>query len=343
MIFINSGSCVAYANQKCVEALGYSKEEFYAPDFNFLSLIAPESRDLAADSFDRGKQGEETGTHEYTMLTKDGRKIETIISSCTIEFEKGRALLGTVTDITERKAMEERIIELYKKEKQQRETLQEEAKTRGMFIDVLAHELRTPLTPVLASTGMLKDITDGKTNDIQKKLIDNIYSSADTLAKRLEELLDLARYSRGTFKLNVQPTDLNQFIKEVITRFRPSLQFKKQYLVEEIYPDLPLAGIDASRLEQVIINLLSNASKFSQDRETILFRVNMEDYRLQVDVRDSGIGIPSESQARLFQPYHRVEQDRPAIPGIRPGPGSSQTDRRSAWRKNLAGQRTGKG
>ena len=185
-----------------------------------------------------------------------------------------------------------------------------------MFIDVLAHELRTPLTPVLASTGMLKDLTGRQTDDIRKKLTNNIYNSTQTLAARLEELLDLARYSRGTFKLNIKPIELNQFIEGALTRFKPSLEQRGQKLIEEIPENLPEAEIDASRLEQVIINLLSNASKFSKDQGTILFRVMIDDCNLQIDVKDSGIGIPLEAQDRLFQPYHRIEQDRQQFPGL---------------------------
>jgi PAS domain S-box-containing protein len=219
-------------------------------------------------------------------------------------------------DITERKEMEERIVDLYRKEKAERQELQEEAKARGLFIDVLAHELRTPLTPILASTGMLKDFTGGQINPIQKKLTDNIYNSTQTLAKRLEELLDLARYSRGTFNLNIQPTDLSQFIEGVLARFKPSLQHKCQTLLEELPESLPEAELDASRLEQVIINLLSNACKFSPEKDTVLFRVSLENRAFQVDVQDNGIGIPYDSQESLFQPYHRVEQDRQQFPGL---------------------------
>jgi signal transduction histidine kinase len=84
----------------------------------------------------------------------------------------------------------------------------------------------------------------------------------------------------------------------------------------EIPGSLPAAAIDASRLEQVIINLLSNASKFSGDHGTVDVRVTADNQELQMDITDYGIGISPDLQDRLFQPYHRVEQDRQQFPGL---------------------------
>jgi PAS domain S-box-containing protein len=261
--------------------------------------------------------GNPKGLARERYYRKKNGDIFWVVLSIREVVDKGQVeyLIMNWVDITERKRQDEQIVALYEKEKQQRETLQEEARVRGMFIDVLAHELRTPLTPILASTCMLKDLTAGKTSEIQKKLIDNIFISTETLSRRLEELLELARYSRGTFTLNIEPVDLDRYIEGVITRFKPSLIQKGQHLVREIPEKLPEADIDPSRLEQVIINLLSNASKFSQKEGTILLRVTEDTQQLQVDVKDYGIGIPLALQSRLFQPYHRVEQDR-QLPGL---------------------------
>jgi PAS domain S-box-containing protein len=262
---------------------------------------------LSRDSYER----------ERCYRKKNGELFWVVISIRKVLDENGiKYFVSNWVDITERKKMEEQIVALYEKEKQQRELLQEEAKVRGMFIDVLAHELRTPLTPILASTSMLRDLTDSRDDKIRRKLTDNILNSTQTLVRRLEELLELARYSRGTFTLNLQPVDLGFFIEEVITRFKPSLALRDQRLIEELSADLPVAEIDTSRLEQVIVNLLSNASKFSPESGVIRVSVTADGHELRMNVTDYGIGIPPELQGRLFQPYHRVEQDRQQFPGL---------------------------
>lgn len=106
MIFINSKGKVLYANKKCEEIMGYKREEFYSPDFNFLCLIAPESRDIVQESFRKHINGKEIAPFEYSLIKKDGKKIETIITTKLINFREERVILGIVTDITERKQAE---------------------------------------------------------------------------------------------------------------------------------------------------------------------------------------------------------------------------------------------
>jgi PAS domain S-box-containing protein len=112
MIFINQKGKVVYANQKGEEEMGYTKEEFYSPDFDFFSLIAPESIDLVKKSFSRHKKDEEVPSYEYTLITRGGKRIEAINTTKMISYGGEPAILGIVTDITERKHAEEEIKEL---------------------------------------------------------------------------------------------------------------------------------------------------------------------------------------------------------------------------------------
>ena len=109
MIFINQKGRVVYANEKSAEVLGYTREEFYAPDFDFRILIAPESLEKVKSAFARHMKGEDIEPYDYALLTKDGKKIEVIITSKLIDYEGDRAILGIVTDITERKQAEEQL------------------------------------------------------------------------------------------------------------------------------------------------------------------------------------------------------------------------------------------
>ncbi len=106
MIFINRGGKVVYANRKCEEIMGYTREEFLAPDFDYLSLIAPKSIDLVRANFQRHLNGEEIEPYEYTLISKSNKKIEAIITSKLIYYGGEPALLGIVTDISERKQAE---------------------------------------------------------------------------------------------------------------------------------------------------------------------------------------------------------------------------------------------
>ncbi|MFW0859488.1 MAG: response regulator [Dehalococcoidia bacterium] len=117
-------------------------------------------------------------------------------------------------NITERKILEGKLKELYETEKGAREELEEEARIRDRFINILAHEMRTPLTPLLISAGMLKDALSFNHQSTQFKLSNNILNSAQATVFRLDELLDLARFSAGTFTLNLQPLDTMGFLEK---------------------------------------------------------------------------------------------------------------------------------
>jgi signal transduction histidine kinase len=205
---------------------------------------------------------------------------------------------------------DEKIKALYEQEKAHRRELEEEAKARTQFINILAHELRTPLTPILISVEMVKEILSSDKSSLQYKMVSNAFTSAEILRARLEELLDLARFSRGAFKLNIKPIEPSEFLEISASRYKPALEQRRQQLILDIKPCLPKVEIDQSRLEQVVINLLSNAGKYSPENSKITFRVIQEGKNILVEVRDEGIGIPPEELVNLFKPYHRVEKDK---------------------------------
>jgi PAS domain S-box-containing protein len=110
MIFINYNGNVVYVNEKCEEQMGYIKEEFYSSDFNFLKITAPESVELLKEMFSKHTRGEEVPAYEYTVLAKHGKRIDVIITTKLIPYENGKAILGIITDISERKRAEESLL-----------------------------------------------------------------------------------------------------------------------------------------------------------------------------------------------------------------------------------------
>ncbi|MFQ5752556.1 MAG: PAS domain S-box protein, partial [bacterium] len=186
MIFINKKGRIVYANKMCEEIMGYTRAEFYSPDFNFLTLIAPESIDLVKKNFSLHLRDQEVTPYEYTLITKEGNRVEGIHTTKLLNYEGENAILGIITDITERKRAEEAL----KKSEEKYRTLFEESKDAvffstpgGKFIDIntagielfgyaskeeilqidIAHDLygnpqeREVIKQILAEKGFIKD------------------------------------------------------------------------------------------------------------------------------------------------------------------------------------------
>ncbi|GEM_PF-2622000 len=179
MIFINCLNHIAYANQRCEEVLGYTREEFYAPNFDFLTLIAPESRELVRRNFQRHMAGEDIGPYEYVLLTRDGNPIDVIVSTKLIKYEWNSAILGIITDISEIKQVEQALRE-------------SEAQLKSIFENTVIGIYRTsPNGKILMANPVLIRMLG--------------YSSFEELAQRnLEEDGFDADYPRSIFKEKIE-------------------------------------------------------------------------------------------------------------------------------------------
>ena len=225
-------------------------------------------------------------------------------------------IVSLCRNVTQRKQAEEKLERLYQKEKHLRQELQDEAKARGMFIDILAHELRTPLTPITVCSAMLQEMVSSHDLGIEKKLVENMFNGTQALARRIEELLDLGNFSRGTFTLRKQPVNVTDLVSKTAARFKPLAEQQSRQFILEIQDGLPVIEADPARLEQVLANLLSNAVKYSPQKSTITLKAGKTDSHIVIEVHDEGKGITSEEQKKLFDPYHRVMQDTQKLPGI---------------------------
>jgi signal transduction histidine kinase len=216
-------------------------------------------------------------------------------------------------DITDGIEAEAKLRALYEDEKKWRHELEAEVRKRIEFTRALVHELKTPLTPILFSSELL--VSELK-EEPWLSVARNIHRGANNLNNRIDELLDLARVEIGSLQLNPKLVDAVQLLKNVADYVESLIAKNHQHLVRDIPTYLPQLWADEDRLQQIMLNLLINASKFNPEGGTITLAAREEDKSLVVEVKDTGPGIPKKEQERIFQPYQRRITDRERLGGL---------------------------
>jgi|APSaa5957512622_1039677.scaffolds.fasta_scaffold04839_4 PAS domain S-box-containing protein len=312
---VDTNGRFTYVNRSWRETLGYKPEEISG--LSYMDIVHPESRKDCINRFGKLLTGEPLTRMEAAFITKDGNKV-IVNGSANCRFVEGKpvAIRAILRDITRRRNIEAELTELYKSEKREREELQKESKARSNFIKVLAHELRTPLTPLIASAGLLEEMFQFKPKAMEYRLSHVLHSGAQNLSRRLNELLDLARFESGNMNIHARACDPKPSILKVYAEFVVKAAKHEQTLLLEMPDRLPTIVADKPRLERVLSNLISNAIRFSKEKEKIHVRVKRKENELIIDVQHQGEGFSPEEQARIFEAYHRVEQDRQKFPGL---------------------------
>lgn len=174
------------------------------------------------------------------------------------------------------------------------------------FLAHISHEFRTPLSGLIASIELLRDEIGSLSPVEVDELLNSIYLSASGMKALVDNLLESVNIEAGHFTIHRRSTDLNQVFADVIRMMQPLLDRRKQLLSLTEPFQLPPVNADPTRLTQVMINLLSNASKYSPLEGTIDLTLRQHGDALQIAVADRGPGIPPEERAELFKRFVRL-------------------------------------
>ncbi len=303
MVFeIDKEGFLTFVNRNSFNMFGYTPEDF-AKGINILQMFVLEDRSKVGKQIEQVLQGEHQGPKEYRALKKDGSVFPVLVEFSPIVYEgESVGLRGITIDITQQKQMAEKLRELYQREGKLRRELEKKIKERAEFTWMLVHELKTPLTPVLNSSELL--VNELK-EEILLRLARSVYRGANNLNKRVNELLDLAKEEMGILQLRPGPVEPRQLLQKIVEDIALVVSRHEQRLFLELPPSLPTIWADEDRLQQIVLNLLDNAVKFTPRGGKITLRAREEGSFLVVEVQDTGCGITEEEKQRLFEPYHR--------------------------------------
>jgi PAS domain S-box-containing protein len=313
IVILNADGTVRYQSPSYIRVLGYLSEDEVGR--SMFDNIHPDDMAKVSEDFARLLQDPSYTSHfEVRVRVKDGswRTIEGT-SRNLLHHPAVEGIVVNFRDVTERKRAEQELREAYERETQLRSELETEMEKRVELTRALVHELKTPLTSVIASSELLAlELPEGPLFRMAK----NINRSAGNLNKRIDELLDVARGELGMLRLNLMSVDPLRVLQGLAEDMGPIALSQHQSLLLDLPPSLPRVWADESRLLQVVLNLLSNACKFTGEGGKITLKAREEGDKLIVEVEDTGPGISEAEQQRLFTAYYRGEADRERFSGL---------------------------
>ncbi|HEX7716155.1 MAG TPA: ATP-binding protein [Marmoricola sp.] len=251
---------------------------------------------------------------------KDGeiRTLSTIISPVLDERGEFLGYVATADDVTDRLATQAALETALSTERAAVERLTEIDQVKDRFVSSVSHELRTPITNIVGYLELLMDGVYGEPNEEQARAMSRVDMNSRRLLTLIDDLLTLSRMESIDQARDLLPVDLVSVLQRAEEIVRPGLRGRDLRLEVDL-PDEPvvIAG-DAGQLERLVINLATNAVKFTRDGGVVTLRLRApaDGIGAVIEVQDTGIGIPADDQAMLFSRFFRATQAREsAVPG----------------------------
>jgi hypothetical protein len=224
------------------------------------------------------------------------------------KLEQTQRIIGTITDITERKQAEDKLQE-------SNQILARATRLKDEFLANMSHELRTPLNSILGITEILQEEMYGEINPKQKQFLETLENSGRHLLSLINDILDLSKIEADKIELALVPVKIELLCSTSLTFVKQFAQRKKIKLQCQLPSLLPTLEVDERRIRQVLINLLNNAVKFTPEGGTVTLSATVTDERtppdalpqVRIAVEDTGIGITPENLGKLFQPFVQID------------------------------------
>jgi two-component system CheB/CheR fusion protein len=295
------GGEIVYWNRGAEQLYGYAKQEAVGRNSHEL-LQTSGAADVEAIEDALAREGKWSG--ELTHRTRGGETLVVESSMAVVSEGEQRLVIETNRDMSQRKALEDSL-------RKRVSELAAADRHKNQFLAMLAHELRNPLAPMRNAIDIMRAQGSGSTNG---ESIDMLHRQVSKMARIVDDLLEVARITHGQIQLRKAPVVLQEIVRNSVETVQPAMGRHGLDLHLALPAEPLLVQGDATRLEQVVCNLLENAVKFTPDAGRIAVEVRAEQARADarrqavVSVRDSGVGIQAEMLWRVFDLFVQADE-----------------------------------
>ena len=303
-------------NISLCQMLGYSSEELVGK--STLGITYPDDIGRDNDVVTELQAGAVRSAFEKRYIRKDGELVWVNLTAAIIRNKEGQPhhYITMVKDVTERKRVEQDLEEA-------KNEADRANKAKSEFLSRMSHELRTPLNAILGFGQLLERQNPTQVQRVRSR---HIINAGRHLLGLINEVLDISRIEVGRMQLSLEPVSVADALEETLDLMRPLAAERRIQLSAEVDMD---AGVyvlaDRQRFKQVLINLLTNAVKYTPEsgKVAVSYNSNGND-RVRINVRDTGAGISSEKLARIFTPFDRLGAETSNVEGTGLGLALSQ-------------------
>lgn len=291
---------ITYVNAGLCRQSGYARDELIGREWR--GFLSEEASPHLLEELVATVRGGRTWRGEWSHRRKDGELYPVRVLVTPVKNREGELACFAVVleDASEAKQVEATLREA-------RDRAEAGDRAKGQFLAMMSHEVRTPLNGIVGFTQLLGETA---LTPEQRDYTQTIRMSGETLLQLTGDILDFARIDSGKLKLELEPCDVRACVEDTLDLLAARAAEKGIELLHCVDPAVPGRVLtDPSRLRQVIVNLLTNAVKFTDVGEIeVRVAVGSAPGELVFSVRDTGIGIPADQQAKLFKPFSQVDQ-----------------------------------
>ena len=306
LITISAEGKITDMNEALVKLTGISREKIKGTDFFDYFTEQQKARAVYKEVFDKGFVRD----YPLTIRHKDGKLTEVLFNGSVYKDDRGN-ILGVVInarDFTAQRKFENELIEARENAERERRIAEQAVKSKQQFLSNMSHEIRTPMNAII---GFTKVILKTDLTEKQREYINAIKISGDALIVLINDILDLAKVDAGKMVFERVPFNLSASFYAMLHLFETKIQEKKLEFIKEFDEKIPQMLIgDPVRLHQIVLNLVSNALKFTNEGR-IRVSVKMigqdeEKVDLLFSVEDTGIGIPADKLDSIFTDFQQA-------------------------------------